>query len=305
MTDHVRHFVDIGSRVSRRNFLTASATIAAGAALGPLAVSGKAAAAGLKEVRFSEAVHNLGYINLYVGMHAGIFEKNGLDMKVSAAGGDTQTFAAVLGGSADFAIGDATMAQMSRENGGPGVVVGTVVQRAHYFGVSKTLEPITDPKEFKGLKIVTSPEPNTNYSVAKRMLEKAGLKVGVDATIIPVNPGTEIAAMLAGQADIAIAYQPSVAAAEAQGAKVVFDFSNYIGPFCNTGIMVLPSDDRRRDPEMVQALVTVVRGGVAQDLCRSGLRQGSRPQGVSGSAGRCRRQGDRCRAEIPDPGPVR
>jgi len=104
--------------------------------------------------------------------------------------------------------------------------VGTVVQRAHYFGVSKTLQPITDPKDFKGLKIVTSPEPNTNYSVAKRLLEKAGLKVGVDATIVPVNPGTEIAAMLAGQADIAIAYQPSVAAAEAQGAKVVFDFSS-------------------------------------------------------------------------------
>ncbi|MCB8839784.1 hypothetical protein [Aurantimonas sp. VKM B-3413] len=35
------------------------------------------AAADLKEVNFSEAVHNLGYINLYVGMHAGIFEKNG------------------------------------------------------------------------------------------------------------------------------------------------------------------------------------------------------------------------------------
>ena len=214
-----------------------------------------ATAADLKVVHFSEAVHNLGYINLYVGMHSGIFAKNGLDMKVTAAGGDTQTFAAVLGGSADFAIGDATMAQISRENGGPGVVVGTVVQRAHYFGVSKKLEPFTDPKQFKGLTIVTSPEPNTNYSVAKRLLEKAGLKVGVDATILPVNPGTEIAAMLAGQADIAIAYQPSVAAAQAQDAKVVFDFSTYIGPFCNTGIMVLPSTIQK-DPAMVQALVT-------------------------------------------------
>ena len=149
------------------------------AAVGAATVGASAARAkDLKEVRFSEAVHNLGYINLYVGMHAGIFEKNGLKMNVTAAGGDTQTFAAVLGGSADFAIGDATMVQMSREAGGPGVVVGTVVQRAHYFGVSKNLEPITDPKQFKGLTIVTSPEPNTNYSVAKRMLEKAGLKIG-------------------------------------------------------------------------------------------------------------------------------
>ena len=236
-------------------FRAASVTLASGLAMTFIIGLNPAAAAPLKDVRFSEAVHNLGYINLYVGIHAGIFQKNGLNMKVSAAGGDTQTFAAVLGGSADFAIGDATMVQISRENGGPGVVVGTVVQRAHYFGVSKTLKPITDPKEFKGLKIVTSPEPNTNYSVAKRLLEKAGLKVGVDATIVPVNPGTEIAAMLAGQADIAIAYQPSVAAAEAQGAKVVFDFSSYIGPFCNTGIMVLPTTIQK-DPQMVQALVT-------------------------------------------------
>ena len=224
-------------------------------ALGFAVVAAPAAAQDLKEVNFSEAVHNLGYINLYVGMHAGIFEKNGLKMNVTAAGGDTQTFAAVLGGSADFAIGDATMAQMSREAGGPGVVVGTVVQRAHYFGVSKNLEPITDPKEFAGLTIVTSPDPNTNYSVAKRMLETAGLEIGTDTEILQVNPGTEIGAMLAGQADMAIAYQPSVASAVDQGAKVVFDFSNYVGPFCNTGIMVLPSTIEN-DPEMVQALVT-------------------------------------------------
>ncbi|MHC2635551.1 NitT/TauT family transport system substrate-binding protein [Bradyrhizobium liaoningense] len=255
MTDRVRPAPPSSRALSRRTFLAASSVVAAGIGAAPLLGSRIASAAELKTVRFSEAVHNLGYINLYVGIHAGIFKKNGLDMKVTAAGGDTQTFAAVLGGSADFAIGDATMAQISRENGGPGVVVGTVVQRAHYFGVSKTLKPITDPKEFKGLKIVTSPEPNTNFSVTKRMLEKAGLKLGTDATIVPVNPGTEIAAMLAGQADMAVAYQPSVAAAEAQGAKVVFDFSNYVGPFCNTGIMVLPST-LQKDPAMVQALVT-------------------------------------------------
>jgi NitT/TauT family transport system substrate-binding protein len=216
---------------------------------------GAAASAQPAPVNFVEAVHNLGYINLYVGQRAGIFEKNGIKLSVSAAGGDTQAFAAVLGRSAHFAIGDATMVQMSREAGGPGIVVGTVVQRAHYFGVSKNLSPISDPKQFKGLTIVTSPEPNTNFSVAKRMLEQAGLTVGTDTKILQVNPGTEIGAMLAGRADMAIAYQPSVASAVAQGAKVVFDFSNYIGPFCNTGIMVLP-DYAKEHPEVVQALVT-------------------------------------------------
>uniref|UniRef100_UPI004048C04D ABC transporter substrate-binding protein n=1 Tax=Polynucleobacter sp. TaxID=2029855 RepID=UPI004048C04D len=215
----------------------------------------QAHSADLVEINFVEAVHNLGYINLYVGQHAGIFEKHGLKLKVSAAGGDTQAFAAVLGKSAQFAIGDATMVQMSREQGGPGIVVGTVIQRAHYFGVSKNLSVITDPKKFKGLTIVTSPEPNTNFSVSKKMLEDNGLKPKVDTKILEVNPGTEIAAMLAGQADMAVAYQPGVASAMSQGAKVVFDFASYMGPFCNTGIMVLP-DYAKANPKIVQALVS-------------------------------------------------
>ena len=66
-------------------------SLLAAATLGAVAATGASQGAELKEVRFSEAVHNLGYINLYVGMHAGIFEKNGLKMNVSAAGGDTQT----------------------------------------------------------------------------------------------------------------------------------------------------------------------------------------------------------------------
>jgi NitT/TauT family transport system substrate-binding protein len=53
---------------------------------------------------------------------------------------------------------------------------------------------------------------------------------------------------------MAIAYQPSVASAVAQGAKVVFDFSTFVGPFCNTGIMVLP-DYAKANPEVVQSLV--------------------------------------------------
>jgi NitT/TauT family transport system substrate-binding protein len=92
--------------------------------------------AGLTPVRFSEAVHNLGYINLYVAMDKGFFKDHGIDLSVSAAGGDTQAFAAVLGKSADFAIGDSTLAEISRENGGPGIVLGEVVSRAHSTSAS-------------------------------------------------------------------------------------------------------------------------------------------------------------------------
>jgi NitT/TauT family transport system substrate-binding protein len=158
MTDRLRcRFTEANNSFSRRRFLATSAAIVGGIGATSLTGLGAARAATLKTVRFSEAVHNLGYINLYVGMHAGIFKKNGLDMQVSAAGGDTQTFAAVLGGSADFAIGDATMAQISRENGGPGVVVGTVVQRAHWLWRVENTPADHRSHGFKGLKIVPRP----------------------------------------------------------------------------------------------------------------------------------------------------
>jgi NitT/TauT family transport system substrate-binding protein len=231
-----------------------SAALLSVAALAILNVE-PAPSATLTEINFSEAVHNLGYIDLYVGMHAGIFEKHGLHLNLSAAGGDTQTFAAVLGKTAQFAIGDPTMVEISREHGGPGEVIGTVVQRAHYFAVATHVPKITHPQQFKGLTIATSPDPNTNYSVTKKLLQDSGLQIGSDAKMLPVNPGTEIAAMLAGRADVAIAYQPGVAEAEAQGAKIVFDFASSMGPFCNTGIMTLP-DYAKAHPDVVAALLT-------------------------------------------------
>jgi len=234
-------------RMTRRGLL------GAGAGLGATLAAPRIIRAATTEVAFTEAVHNLGYIDLYVGQHAGYFDKQGIHLNVAAAGGDTQAFASVLGHSALFGIGDPTMAPMSVERGGPGKIVGMVVQRAHYFGMSLHVPKITDPKQFKGLTLVTSPDPNTNYSVTKKLLTENGLVIGKDVKILQVNPGTEIAAMLAGQADVAIAYEPGVAQAEGQGAKIVFDFASYIGPFCNTGIEVLDETIKSK-PEIVQAL---------------------------------------------------
>jgi NitT/TauT family transport system substrate-binding protein len=109
------------AHLTRRGFARAGLTVAATRA------APRIERAKTTEVAFVEAVHNLGYIDLYVGQHAGYFEKQGIHLDVKAAGGDTQAFAAVLGHSALFGIGDPTMVPISVESGGPGKVVGTVV----------------------------------------------------------------------------------------------------------------------------------------------------------------------------------
>src|SRR6476469_8891390 len=67
MIDRVRQYlVSDRASFSRGDFLSTSAAVSGGLAITSVG-SGLARAAPLKEVRFSEAVHNLGYINLYVG----------------------------------------------------------------------------------------------------------------------------------------------------------------------------------------------------------------------------------------------
>jgi NitT/TauT family transport system substrate-binding protein len=249
--------------VDRRGFLRRTAAGAITALVAPQIISRHAYAAGsLRTIHFSEAVHNLGYIDLYVAREKGYFREQGIDLQLSAAGGDTQAFASVLGKSAEFGCGDSTLCEISREKGGPGVVLGELVSRAHYFGVSKRLtKMITDPKEFKGLTFVTSPPPNTNYNVLVLALKKAGLDPTKDVKILTVNPGTEIGPVLAGQADIAVAYEPNVdTAVVGQGAHVVFSWSKFMGPFHNTGMYALPEFvDANRD--VVQGMANALQKG--------------------------------------------
>jgi NitT/TauT family transport system substrate-binding protein len=233
--------------------LTRRSAVVGGSAAAAALFAPRISRAAVTEVNFSEAAHYLGYIGLYVGIAAGYFEQQGIHLNVSAAGGDTQAFAAVLGRSAPFGIGDPSMTQMSVEQGGPGKVVGTVIQRASYYIVSMKHGPIKDPQEFKGMKIVTLPEPMTTFSVMKKMLQDNGLVIGRDVSIIQVSPGAELGPLFAGQADVTVTSPPNVAAATEHGAQIIYDLGSHLGPFCNTGIQVLDETIATK-PELVQAL---------------------------------------------------
>ncbi|MGH8257457.1 MAG: ABC transporter substrate-binding protein, partial [Steroidobacteraceae bacterium] len=158
-------------------------TMVAGAAIvgAPPIITRAYGAGSLRKIHFSEAVHNLGYIDLYVARANGYFQEQGIDLQLASAGGDSQAFASVLGKSAEFGCGDSTLVEISRERGGPGIVLAELVSRAQYFGVSKRLtREITDPTQFKGLTFVTSPPPNTNYNVLVLTLKKVGLDPNKD-----------------------------------------------------------------------------------------------------------------------------
>ena len=167
------------------------------------------------------------------------FEYKDRTSTLSAAGG--QAFAAVLGHSAMFGIGDPTMVPIGWKSGAPARSWGRWynVRITLVFPSGSAKSPIRNSS--RAWTLVTSPDPNTNYSVTKKLLTENGLVIGKDVNILQVNPGTEIAATaLAGRADVAIAYQPGVSAqAEDRGARSSSTLPRISGLFCNTGIMVL------------------------------------------------------------------
>lgn len=210
-----------------------------------------------RTITINQAAKTLLYLPLYVALDKGYFEDQGLEVTINTGGGDSQSFAALVGGSAQFAQGDPTFVAISHERGGPGRVVATVLNRASFWGVAfkDDVKTIENPAQFKGLTVVTYPCPNTACVLQKRLLEEAGLKLGQDANVIEATFGAEFGPVNKGAADIAMSIEPAVSGAVARGGRVVFSYADSWGPFLLTGLMTTESYIEEH-PDVVQAVVT-------------------------------------------------
>ncbi len=199
----------------------------------------RTASSTLTNVTLVQAANTLLYLPLYVAVDNGYLQQNGINMQIVTAGGDSQAFAALASGQAQFAQGDPTFVAISHSRGGPGIVIADVLDRVAFWGVTfdQTMQPFADPKGFRGLNVVTFPAPNTAYVVQKDLDIKAGLVVGKDTSITQAAFGTELAPIENGTAQIAVTIEPTVSNAVAQGAHIVFSYPDSWGPFALTGLM--------------------------------------------------------------------
>lgn len=167
---------------------------------------------GLIPVTVNQAFEHPLYIALYVAKDAGFFERQGLNVDIQTGGGDAQAFAALTSGNAQFAQGDPGFVAIAYESGWEGRVVAMAVDRVAIWGVTfdTSIQPFTDPANFKGKTVTTYPEPNTSYVVQKQLAQKAGLALGTDVKILQVPFGTEIATLQNKRADIAQTIEPNV-----------------------------------------------------------------------------------------------
>jgi NitT/TauT family transport system substrate-binding protein len=182
------------------------------------------------------------YLPLYIAQDQGFFSKEGLDVKFVNGGGDDKTYAAVASGAAQFGVSDPTFTAIAREKGQPGVVVGTVVAGATYWGVTwnDKIKPTKSVTGLKDLRIATYEAPSTNYALMAKSLQENSAGMG-KARIVQGSYGGLLAMLKAGNADVAMELEPVASIAVKQGARIVFSYPEMYGPFMLTGIYVLES----------------------------------------------------------------
>ncbi|ANI41545.1 ABC transporter substrate-binding protein [Mycolicibacterium vaccae] len=179
---------------------------------------------GTATVRINQAFQSLLYLPLYVAQEKGYFTEQGVTVEIATGGGGTQSWAAVVGGSADFSIQDPVFVPKSRENGGPGVVVAAIQNAPSVFVIGRegATASLDDASVFEGKKVVVSPEPDTSWAFMKYLIDEQGLQ---DVTLVNVALGSELAAVAGGQADLALSFEPTVSQAVVdQGLEVVYSF---------------------------------------------------------------------------------
>lgn len=213
----------------------------------------------LTTVRINQAFQSLLYLPLYVAEDAGFFEEEGIVVERSTAGGGPQSWSAVLGGSADFALGDPVFVAMSHFEGGSGVVFASIQNAPTVWIVgNEDIDLSTDLSALEGKTIVTGAEPDTDWALFEYLKNSMG-DDGSGFTETQTSIGSQIAPVLAGQADFALSCEPVVSEGIAEGLVEVFSFAEYeeLTPMAFSCLMT--SDEfMSENPETAQGVMNAI-----------------------------------------------
>ncbi len=246
--------LQVGAVVSAAALLLASC--AGSPAGGQTGVSGGSGA----ELVIAEPVHSLGYLPLYVGIHEGLFEDEGLDVStVTLQGGGAHTNAVLTGEAWAFIGGPEHNAfAAARDNAVVIKAVANVVNRGNVYLVARPgLEyDGGDLGAFlEGKTVVTGAVGGTPSSITQYLLAQNDLEPGTDVTVVEsADPGAMLAIMKQGQADVAVTSEPILGQGVTEGIwqEPFYNVPQELGPYAYSTINVR-QDSIDEAPETVQA----------------------------------------------------
>lgn len=173
------------------------------------------------------------YLPIYLAQSQGFFQKHNIHADLMYSGNDDQVFATVVRGDAQFGVGDPIFTAISSQQGLPGTDVASVVGRVALWGVGrKGAKQIQKPADLAGLRIGTYPRPSTTYTLLADMLKQSH----VNAQIVEVQIGSELALLESNRVDLTFLLEPDASLAESKGYSIVMSLPQLWGNFAFTGI---------------------------------------------------------------------
>src|SRR6201994_4538535 len=189
-----------------------------------------------KKVTLSQAFQSMLYLPLYVAIDEGFFTQQGLDLTKETAGAPTVALSAVISGSAQFSIHGPEWTAIAASKGAPVNIIANVVNGAAVWIATAPDFKYESVKDLKGQKVVAGQMPTTSTSLFMKLLKEGGLDPEKDVEMIQVPIGTEPGPFVAGQAKIAVMYEPGLDQVVAKGMKVAVSFPQLYGPYAFSAI---------------------------------------------------------------------
>ncbi|WP_375463598.1 ABC transporter substrate-binding protein [uncultured Methylobacterium sp.] len=235
--------------IKRRLLAALAGTLMLGAA--------PASAAALKAT-VSQAFQSMLYLPLYVAIDEGLFEKAGIDVTKETAGAPSVALSAVISKSAQFSIHGPEWTAVAASKGAPVGVIANVVNGAAVWIATTPDFAFKDVKDLKGQTIVTGLMPTTSTSLFLKLLKENGMSKD-DVTLTQVQLGTEPGPFLAGQAKVAVLYEPGLDQVAAKGMKVVLGFPERYGPYAFSAVSARKDVDAATAQAFVNGMQAAIR----------------------------------------------
>jgi NitT/TauT family transport system substrate-binding protein len=203
-----------------------------------------------KKVVVSQAFQSMLYLPLYVAIDGGFFQKEGLDVSKQTAGAPSAALSAVISGSADFSLHGPEWTAIAASKGAPVNVIANVVNGAAVWIVTTPDFKFHSIKDLQGQTVVSGLMPTTSTSLFLKLLKENGMDQS-SVKLTQVQLGSEIGPLLAGQAKVAVMYEPGVDQAVGKGMKVVLGFPKLYGAYAFSDITAR----KNVDPDAAQRFV--------------------------------------------------
>lgn len=234
---------------------TAAATVAALA----LGAPAKAQTPPMVHATITQAFQSMLYLPFYVALDHGFFAQQGVEVDKETAGTPPSALSAVISGSADFSIHGPEWTAIAASKGAKVDIIANLVNGAAVWIAAAPDFKYDGVASLKGLRVVTGSMPTTSTSLFMKLAKEAGLNANTDMDLIPVQIGSEPGPFLAGQAKVAVMYEPGLDQAVAHGMKVVFGFPKAYGPYAFSSLSARAGVDPDKAQRVVNALELAIR----------------------------------------------